>query len=79
MVRWGVPRLSPYLHDLGTRLFSVARVRQEMSDVSHTLLTLAGDLEREDRQVTTKDLARVARLCGRLGLVILTHSQMSEE
>ncbi len=59
-------------------MFSAARVRQELSDVSHALMTLGDDLHREDRPVTTRDLARVARLCGRLGLVLLTHSQMNE-
>lgn len=66
------------LTGLATRLHSISRVRQELSDVSHALLTHAADLERVDRPVTTKDLARVASLCGRLGLVLLTHWQMSE-
>lgn len=72
-------RANPFLYSgLATRLHSIARVRQELSEVSHALLTHATDLERVDRPVTTRDLARVARLCGRLGLVLLTHWQMSE-
>ena len=71
------PRLGPpWLGGLAARLHNLVLVRQELSDVSHALLTTASDLERENRPVTTRDLARVARLCGRLGLVLLTHSQM---
>jgi len=74
-----VSRAYPPLYSgLATRLHSLTRVRQELSDVSHALLTHASDLEHQDRPVTTRDVARVARLCGRLGLVLLTHWQMVE-
>lgn len=74
----GRPPIPGALAGLATRMHSVSRVRQELSDVSHALLTHASDLEREDRAVTTRDLARVVRLCGRLGLVLLTHWQLQE-
>ncbi len=73
------PRQPPrHLLWLASRTHSVSRVRVELSEVSNALLTHASDLERERRPVDSRDLARVARLCGRLGLLLLCHWQLTE-
>lgn len=69
----------PSLLGLAARLHTVAQVRSELTHIAHALTTLASEWERAPaRPLTTRDAATLARLCGRMGLTLVAHWQLTE-